>query len=131
VAPLLVGDRGLLLALGAAGRDRCDRPDDEEEDACCDRHELDHGGDEGSVEELRVVDREGEVAEVGLPEDGTDHRCDDVGDERVQQGGEGDAHHERDRQFDQVSPCEEILELLEHEALLPVVRASAVCGRGS
>ena len=61
-----------------------------------------------------LMDREGEVAEVGLADDRADDRRNDVGDERVEDCGEGDTHHEGDGQFDQIPLQQEVSEFLEH-----------------
>lgn len=84
------------VALGAVGEDGLHGFDDEGEDGGGDRDELDQGGDEDAVEELRMVDAEGEVAEVLFGGDGADDWHDEVGDKGVEDGGEGDAPHERD-----------------------------------
>ena len=114
MTPLLVA-RSLLLRIPPAPlrKRQLHRLDDEEEDGCGDRDELDHVGDEGAVAEHRVVDREGERAEIGLPDHGRDDRHHEVVDERVDDSGEGKSHHERDGELDQTAPHQEILELLQ------------------
>ena len=113
VAPLLVR-HALLDRLLAAGGHHLHRLDDEEEHGGPDRDELDHGRDERAVAEHRVVDREGEVAEVGLADDHRDDRHDQVVDERGDHRRERDAHDERDRELDDVAAEQEVLELLDH-----------------
>ena len=60
-------------------------------------------GDERAVAEHGVVDRERQVGEVGLADDHRDDRHHEVVDERVDDGRERDAHHERDRELDDVA----------------------------
>jgi hypothetical protein len=57
--------------------------DDEEEDGSGDGDERDQVRKEGAVVENGVIDREGQIAKVGLPDDHRDHRHEDVVDERV------------------------------------------------
>ena len=118
VAPLLVRHALLGRRRPPAAHQRVDRLDDEEEDRRCDRDERDHVGDERAVAEDRVVDREREVAEVGLADDHRDQRHDEVVHERVDDRGERHAQHERDRELDDVASEQEIPELPEHGFLL-------------
>ena len=79
-----------------------------------DRDELDRVGDERAVAEDSVVDRERELAEIGLADQHRDDRQHEILDERVDERSEREAEHEGDRQLDDVAPQKEVLELFEH-----------------
>ena len=70
--PSSTGSRRLRASIASTGFD------DEEEDGRRDREELDHVGEERAVPEDGVIDREGEVGEVRLPDDRGDHGHDEV-----------------------------------------------------
>ncbi|HYI74410.1 MAG TPA: hypothetical protein VEW90_04000 [Gaiellaceae bacterium] len=113
MAAFLIGDlvRGRL---GRARHDRVHRLDDEEEDRCCRGDERDQRGDERAVAEDRIVDREGQPAEVGLAEDHRHDRHDQIVDERGDQRGEREADDQCDGELEEVAAQEKVLELLEH-----------------
>jgi 4-hydroxy-tetrahydrodipicolinate synthase len=113
VAALLVGNRRVLRRHEACP-ERADRLHDEEEDGRGGRDEDDYLGDEGAVAEDRVVDRERQIREVGLPDDHCDDRHQEIVDERVDERAERDAQHEGDREVDDVAPHQEVPELLDH-----------------
>ncbi len=114
---LLVGDDLLLGPLEPA-QHRLHRLDDEEEHRTGNGDEPDHIGDERAVAEDGFVDREREIAEVGLAHDRGDDRHHEIADQRVDDGGERDAHHECHRKIEDVPLHEEVLELLDHLSLL-------------
>ena len=60
------------------------------------------------------MDREREVAEVGLADDRGDDRQDKVDNERVDDRSKRKTHDERDRELDDAAPEEEVLELSEN-----------------
>ena len=91
------------------GEHQLHRLDDEEEDGGGDGDELDHVGDERAVAEDGAVDRERQPAEVGLADDHRDDRHHEVVDERVDDRGERNAHHERNRELDDVPAEEKVL----------------------
>src|SRR5436305_5252713 len=109
---------GDLFGLADAGHDHVDRLDHEEEHGGGDQHEVDDVVDELAVEKMAVVGREGLVLEVDAA-DRPDDRRDQVVDERLDHGAEGDAHDDRHGQLDEVPPHEEIAELLEHGVSFP------------
>ncbi|HEV8249670.1 MAG TPA: hypothetical protein VGQ15_06820 [Gaiellaceae bacterium] len=127
MAPLVVGHPLLDRRPPAAGHHRLDGLDDEEEDGGCDRHELNHVGDERSVAKHGVVDRERQVAEVRLAQDHRDDRHEQVPDERVDHRGEREAHDERHRELHDVAPQQKVPELLEHRLLLDASRVARGC----
>src|SRR6266852_19158 len=106
---LLVGHT-LLNRLPATSREHhLHRLDDEEEDGNPDRDELNQIGEKRSVVKGRSVDGEGEVAKVGLADDGGDDGHHEVIDQRVDDRGKREAHDERDREFDDVALEEKVL----------------------
>src|ERR1019366_8614067 len=66
--------------------------------------------DEGAVGELAAIDGEAERREVRLVADGADDRRDQVGDQGLDNGVEGDADDHRDGQLDEIAPEQELLE---------------------
>jgi hypothetical protein len=90
VSVLLVGD-SLLLRLLHPRHERIRGLDDEEEDRRRRREKGDGRGDERAISEDGVVDGEGGIAEVWLPDDhGHDRHC-EVVDERRDDGREREA----------------------------------------
>ncbi len=65
-------------------------------------------------EELAVADVDHDRAEVRLPEDRSDQVEDDAVDDRRDDRSEEQRQDERDRQFDEVAPVDELLELADH-----------------
>ncbi len=132
-------DRDVREALGALARrtdvllghqaleQRRERLDDEEVDDRRDGHERDQGVEEMAVVELRVVDREGQVAEVRLAADGSDDRRHEVRDHGRDERPERCADHDRDGEIHEVAPQQEIPEALH----LPPPGLSATCSAGA
>ena len=72
----------------------------------------------GAVGEGALVDRERQLGEVGLAEDGGDERGEDVGHQRRHDGGERSADDDGDSELDHVAPEDELLELGDDALLL-------------
>jgi hypothetical protein len=80
------------------------RQDDEVVDHRGDDHKRDHRVDEIAVEELGVVDGEGESGEVGFLEDRGDERREQVLGKGGHHRGKRRANHHAHRHVDHVSP---------------------------
>ncbi len=93
--------------------------DQEEVDDAGDDEEVDDGVDEVAVPDGRLPDSEDEVGEVGLTDDGSNKRCDDVVDERFGDGGESGTDDNGDGQIDDVATKDEIAKAFDHCAGLP------------
>ena len=87
---------------------------DDNEHGHRDDDEVHQRVDEVSVQEARLVEREGEGAEVGLAPDGGDQRRDQVLHDGRHRGRERRSEHDGDGQIDQVSLEREFLEFLPH-----------------
>ena len=111
---------GVDVGLGlATAHQRVHGLNDEEEHRRGDRQERDQRVQEVAVEEVARVDRERQVLEVRLAEDERDDRREQVGDQRLDDGAERGADHDRDRQVDDVPAQQECLEVFEHAMRLP------------
>src|SRR5262249_3620148 len=109
-----------------------ERPDDDEQ-ARADDQEVDDLGHKGSVLHDAGSDFHREVTKVGLAEDRTDDRLDDVVHERVDDGLERRADDDRDRQVEDIALHDEFPELAEElphpDLLAPPFRGRSYGGR--